>query len=115
MSGDGITRDEVRGMISDKLEASEARTDAKFAELSGKLDVIVAEIRHQSAAVTETKRELETVSGSVESHHSNTRTTIIVTAVATVIALAALVYAADANLLSAFQSGLAAVSTVTSK
>lgn len=61
-----------REQVQDMIAVSEARTDTKFARLEGKLDLVLSEVAAARASA------------------SGTKTTIIVTGLATVVALAAL-------------------------
>lgn len=109
-----VSREEVRSVIDDKLDAVEARQDTKIAEVSGKLDLMFAEIKHQSGAFADLKSDVGELRTEVREDYKGTRTTIIVTAIGSVLAIVALLYTSQANLLSAFQTGLTAV-TASSK
>ncbi|HYZ41191.1 MAG TPA: hypothetical protein VE687_11285 [Stellaceae bacterium] len=101
-----------REEIDAKLEAAETRTEARFAQLAGTLDLRFANLDYKvdrladsivrlSTEVTESRRE-----GRAESR--TTRITMIVTAIASVLAIVGILLSSQANLLSAFQAGLSA-------
>ena len=100
-----------REEIAAKLEAAEARTEARFAQLTGTLDVrfanldtkidrLVDSVGQLSAVVDEAKKE-------GRADNKTTRWTIIVVVVASVLAGLAALWTTQANLLAAFQAGLA--------
>ena len=100
-----------REEIAAKLEAAEARTEARFAQLTGTLDVrfanldtkidrLVNSVGQLSAVVDEAKKE-------GRADNKTTRWTIIVVVVASVLAGLAALWTTQANLLAAFQAGLA--------
>lgn len=100
-----------REEIDAKLEATEARSEARFAQLTGTLDVRFASLDNKldrlvdtvgrlSAGVDEAKKE-------GRADNKTTRWTIIVVVVASVIAGLAALWSTQANLLAAFQAGLA--------
>lgn len=96
---------EARFAASDaRLDASEARTEARFVQLS-------SDIQHLTAAFQEFKAEVRTefrdVRAEVRADNRNTRTTIVITLVASLLAFAGAMWTAQANLLAAFQAGLA--------
>lgn len=71
-----------REQVQDLVALAEARSDTKLARLEGKLDLLLSE-------TTATRREAE----AARHEASGTKTTIIVTGIATVVALAALLMA----------------------
>jgi hypothetical protein len=113
-----MTAPPSREEIDAKLEAAEARTEARFAQLAGTLDVRFANldvrfanldnkvdrladsIVRLSTEITESRREARV-------EYRTTRITMIVTAVASVLAIIGILLSSQANLLSAFQAGLA--------
>ena len=102
MADDPITRSE----LSAHLDAVEARTETRFVELSGKIDRVVDSIASMrgevSARLGQVERELTTV----KSDNKFTRLTIVVAVVGSVIAGIAALWVTQANLLSAFQTGI---------
>lgn len=121
-----IMAEPSREEIDAKLEAAEARTEARFAQLTGTLDLRFSNLDHKvdriadsvgfvsakmietadrlSAQLIETQRE-------VRAENKTTRSTMIVTAIVSVITvigiLLTVLLASQSNLLSAFQAGLA--------
>lgn len=83
------------GEIDAKIAAAEARTDTKFAEMMGELRVISQRMGH-----------IETDLGSTKSAISSLRSTVIVTSVTSVLAIAALFYTALQYGNSMFSAGL---------
>lgn len=98
---DTPTREEVREIIGDKLATAEARSDAKLTEINGKIDRLSDQIGILVGHTADLKDDAK-----------NTRITVIVTAIASVLAIVSILLAAQGNLLSAFQTGLTAVQTV---
>jgi hypothetical protein len=113
-----------------KLAASEARNTLAATRVEAQLDLIAARIdgrfsnlesqlAETRVALTKLDERVSVESNLTRQGHSTTRTTIVVTGVASVLSLAALVYSLQgisqsqhANLLSAFQAGLTALTAV---
>lgn len=84
---DGAAMSEMsRGEIEARIGASEARTDTKFARLEGKLDLVLAEAVAVRAEAVEARRE-------ARNEGRGTRTAVVVTGLATVLSLGALLMA----------------------
>lgn len=83
-----------REYVNLKLEAAEARTEARFAEMNGKLDRLIDSVSASREALREqismTQAAVSRAEADARSEYRSTRTTIIVTAFATGLALAAL-------------------------
>lgn len=106
----GSPRANIRPMgtnlIDAKIAASEARTDAKFAELRGdmragfadirtevqglvgKLDLVVNQTAQSDRQIADLRSDVRGIRDEVRSENHSTRTTFIVTAVATFLAIA---------------------------
>lgn len=82
-----------REYVDLKLEASEARLDARFVELHGKLDRVIFEFENYNKNISEIRAEAQAQRGEVRSEYLSIKTTIVITGVATAIALAALLMA----------------------
>lgn len=91
------TREEMREVIKDKLEAVEARIDAKLIGIDSKIDRLSDNVQH-----------LVTQVGDVKADNKSTRTTIVVTVVVAVLAALAAIVTVQIGLLSAVATGLAA-------
>jgi hypothetical protein len=96
---DGISREETRSIIDDKLEAVEARADVKYAEMNGKLDLLVDRLGRVASDVSSNTSE-------IRSDYKNMRLTIVVTAIASVLAIIGVLLTSQANMYSAFQTGI---------
>jgi hypothetical protein len=109
-----FSKEDVREMVKDKLEAVEARIDTKLAGIEGKIDRLVdaisasrADSQRDIGGLAKETARLATEVRDVRSDNKNTRWTIGVTiAVALLAALGAL-WTTQANLLSSFSAGLA--------
>jgi hypothetical protein len=75
-------------LLDAKLEAVEARTETKFAQLLGKLDLLGERL----GAVSGSLGEMRTSLGRVESKTSHTRTIIVTTVLGAFIAVAGVIY-----------------------
>jgi hypothetical protein len=99
----GPTREEIDA----KLAAVEARTEMRFVELSGKIDRVMDAIstvgNHVSDEIGFVKSELSTV----KSDNKNTRFTIIIAVVTSLIAGIGALWLTQANLLASFSAGIA--------
>lgn len=60
-------RDDIREEIKDKLAAAEARTDAKIAELSGKIDLVLNKIDGISGRFGEIRTDVGARMGEIRS------------------------------------------------
>lgn len=87
----------TRAEIDAKLEAVEARTETRFARLEGKMDLL-----------NQTMVGVANQMSEVKSDNKNTRWTIGITVAATMLAAIAALWTTQANVLTAFQTGLAA-------
>ncbi|MBB2963764.1 hypothetical protein [Methylobacterium sp. R2-1] len=76
-----------------KLEAAEARGEARFIELNGKLDRIIDSLSATANSLSTAREEARALRDEVRQDYRSTRTTIIVTVFSTAIALAALLMA----------------------
>jgi hypothetical protein len=112
---DAPSRDEIAA----RLETAEARTEARFAQLTGSMDVRFASLEHKIdrladtvtgliGSVQEVKQDLKDVRQEVKAEASLTRKTMIAVAVGGILAGLAALWGTQANLLSAFEAGLAA-------
>lgn len=90
-------------LMEAKLEAAEARTETKFAQLLGRIDTLAVTLNNVSEKLAELRSDVTSIDGKVGS----ARTTYITTAIASVIAIASLSYAA----VSIFQGGMGATSS----
>jgi hypothetical protein len=95
----------TREEIDAKLATVEARTEARFIELSGKIDRVADSINNLTSVVTAIRAE-------VKEDYKFTRWTIGVTLVASLIAFTAALWVTQGNLLAAFQSGIAVRSEI---
>jgi hypothetical protein len=100
----------TREEIDAKLAAAEARTETRFVELSGKMERIIDAVDRSNAEslrrATETKDELRTVNQNLTKEGQDTRRVIIGGIIASVLTAVPLIWATQANLLAAFQSGI---------
>lgn len=87
--------EQTREEIDAKIEAVESRIETRIAEISGDIKLMNANVTAMAAKVDESSKE-----------QRSTRTTIIITAIGVVIALAAAVWQMQTGLLEAFQTGL---------
>lgn len=79
-----------REYVDLKLEAAEARSDARFLELSGKLDRVADSLAVIASQMSESRSEIREVRNDVRADNKSTRTTVLATALASVLALGAL-------------------------
>ncbi|WP_158020070.1 hypothetical protein [Methylorubrum extorquens] len=79
-----------REYVDLKLEATEARTEARFVEMNGKLDRILDSFSTANANISDTKGELQALKNETRDEYRSTRSTIIITTISTAVALAAL-------------------------
>lgn len=101
-----------REEIDAKLEAAEARTEARFAQLGGTIDVRFSNLDNKidrlADSVVRLSSEIAESRHEVRGENRATRMSIIITVIASAIAVLGVMLAAQSNLLSAFQAGLAA-------
>ena len=76
-------------VLNAKLEAVEARTETKFAQLLGRMDVMVEKLGALAADIGEVKTSIK----AVDSKTNNTRVIIVTTAIGTVVGIVGLLYA----------------------
>ena len=112
----------AKSCLRAKLATVEARTETRFVELSGKIDRLADTIASSNNSLmqqitssnnsltqqvstlrTDVDRDLR----AVLADNKNTRWTVIITIIAATLAALAALYGSQANLLSAFQTGLA--------
>jgi len=102
------TREEIEA----KLEAVEARTEARFTQLTGTIDVRFAnldgKIDRLVDSVWRLSEGVDAARKEGRADNKSTRWTIIIVVVASVIAGLAALWTTQGNMLSAFQAGLAA-------
>ncbi len=91
--------DVSREEMDAKLQAAEARLDAKLSGIAADITIMRSRLDTMGTDVASTRAE-------VSKENRSTRTTIIVTAIVVVVALVAAVWQMQAGLLSAFQLGL---------
>lgn len=106
LEDDPVSDAPTRGEMSARLEAAEARTEARFAQLSGTLDVRFAHLDHKIDQMTESVARLAAVVQEVKADNKTTRLTIVVTVVASVLAGLAAIWITQGDLLAAFQASI---------
>ena len=93
-----------------RLEAAEARTEARFAHLTGTIDVRFANLDNKIDRLVESvglvTNQMIEARKEVRAENKTTRWTIIGIAVATVIAALAALWMTQANMLASFQAAL---------
>lgn len=97
-------------LLDARLEAVEARTDSKFAQLLGKMDVLgerMVGISDKVGALSDKVGHLESQIGVVDGHVSSAKGVIISIVIGTGIAVAALAFTA----VQVFQGGMSATSS----
>jgi hypothetical protein len=104
VGGIRVVADLSREEMEAKLEAAEARTEARFAQISGTIDVRFSNIENKLDRLT------DVVNDSMAETKS-TKVTVVVTTIGSVLAAIGIILAvlltSQSNLLSAFQAGLA--------
>ncbi len=100
---DAPSRDEIAA----RLEAAEARTETRFAQLSGSLDLRFANLGQQIDQITTSINRLVSEVQEVKADNKTTRMTTIVTVIASVLAAIAAIWVTQGNLLAAFQASIA--------
>jgi len=98
-----------REEINAKLEAAEARTEARFAELRGSIDTRFVSMESKMDRLIELNSKLSTEVGDVKSDNKNTRWTIVIIFVGSVIAALAALWSTQNNMLASFTAGLTAL------
>jgi hypothetical protein len=98
-NGNAPSREEV----SLRIEAAELRTENRFIQLDGKIDRLIDSVSNLSVSVREVKDDLKETRSEVKTDYKNTRWTLVLIALAAL----AIVFAAESNILSALQAGLA--------
>lgn len=98
-------------VIDLKIQLSEQRTETKFAQLMGKMDMMLSGLRDVKSDMSEIRADMRTLEGKV----SNSKMVYVTTAIASVFAIVGLTYAAVQIFQSsfglsagAFQAGLSA-------
>lgn len=102
-----MTRDEMEARFAARdarSDAYEARNETKFQELRSDIQHLASEFRDFK---TEVRGELREVRAEVRLDNRNTRATVILTLIASLLAFAGAMWTAQANLFAAFQAGLA--------
>lgn len=93
-------------LIDAKLATVEARTETRFVELSGKIDRVVDSISSLGKEMSQRLGQVERELGTVRADNKTTRMTIVIAVAASVIAGIGAIWVTQANLLTAFQTGL---------
>lgn len=96
-----------RELVDAKLEAAEARTETRFVELTGKIDRLSDMVTNLATQVGNVRSDMREEIIEIKADSKFTRVSIILAVVAAVLAGLAALYASQANLLAAFQAGLA--------
>jgi len=99
---DGPTREEIDA----KMAAVEARTETRFVELSGKIDRVIDALGRANTDLVRVSGEIRTELQTVKSDNKYTRTTIIVTIIASIIAGLAALWVTQSNMLASFEAGI---------
>lgn len=106
-----MTETPSREEINARLEAAEARTGTRFAQLTGTIDVRFANLDNKIDRLVESVGLLSTqmldVRREVRAENKTTRWTIVGIAIAAVIAALAALWITQANMLASFQAALA--------
>lgn len=105
--GDEMTAEPSREEIAARLEAAEARTETRFAQLSGTLDVRFANLDHKIDQLAESVGQIAREVAAGRSEIRTARLAIVVAVVASVLAGLAVVFVTQSNMLAAFQASLA--------
>ena len=96
-AGDDVTRQEIDA----KLEAVEARIDAKLVEVLSDIKLVIAQVNRFGDETNGLRSE-------IRSENRSTRMTMIVTGIVVAIGIVAAMWQMQSGLLSAFQTGLTA-------
>lgn len=102
-----IVADISREEIDAKLQAAEARTEARFAQLSGTLEVRFANLDNKIDKLVDSVSQLSKNVDTVRADNKATRWTIVGVVVASLIAGLAAIWTTQGNMLAAFQASLA--------
>lgn len=105
--GHAMTDQPSRQEIDARLEAAEARTEARFAQLTGTLDVRFANLDNKIDRLVDSVGHLSVEVSSVRTDNRATRWTIVAIVVASVLAGLAAIWITQGNMLAAFQASLA--------
>ncbi len=106
-----VTREEIEA----KLATAEARGETRLAELNGKLDRVldaIASSKQNNGDLRQDVHLLKTAMDEVKKDNKNTRWTIAITVVASLLAALAALWTTQSNLLSAFQIRLSLASPI---
>lgn len=105
--GDAMAESPSRDEISARLEAAEARTETRIANLTGSIDARFLGMDHKLDKIADAVTALtDTVIG-VKSDNKYTRWTIVVVVVASILAGLAALWTTQGNMLASFSAGLA--------
>lgn len=89
-----------------KLALVEARTETRFVELSGKMDRIVDSISSLGSQMTTELGNVKSELNAVRADNKNTRYTIIIAVVTSLIAGIAALWVTQGNMLASFSAGI---------
>jgi hypothetical protein len=95
-----------REEMAARLEAAEARTEARFAQLTGTIDVRFANLDNKIDRLVDSVGRLSSEVHRVQADNRVTRWTIITVVVASVLAGLAAIWITQGNMLAAFQASL---------
>jgi hypothetical protein len=105
--GSGTTMSDMsREEVDAKLQAQEARTETQFVKLDSKIDRVLESNNSLTKLVTSELGRVSKELNETKTDNKNTRTTIVVTVVASVLAALGAIWLTQSNLLSAFQTGV---------
>jgi transposase len=99
---DPPSRDEVAA----RLEAAEARTETRFAQLHGDLDLRFADLGHKMDQMVDSMNRLTSAVQEGKADNKTTRITIVIAVVASVLAGIAAIWITEGDLLAAFQASI---------
>lgn len=99
--------DPTREEIDAKLVAAEARAETRFIELSGKIDRLTDLVTTSVGQLTGEVGRVRSEMRDVKDDNKNTRWTIVITVIVTILAALAALWTTQGNLISAFNAGLA--------
>lgn len=98
--------------LEDRIDAAEERGTLRLAEAMAKLDARFAGLGAQMQGISDRLTRLETTASSTQSDIANSRRTLLAwlipCVIGTGVAVAALLYTGQANMMGAFQTGLTA-------
>ena len=98
--------DQTREEVDAKLAAAEARSETRFVELSGKIDRVIDAVGRANADYVQVAGDLRAEMQLVKADNKFTRTTIIATIVASILAGLAALWVTQSNILASFQAGI---------